>query len=188
MYPDQARPGVTALLPPINRAAINNSKHSHLAAALWNLCPVAGHLSVPHCIPEECSHSLVPVTVICISLLLSCQLPLSHQLWGSWHTAQWHPVWDRLHFQQDRELSVQPRLPNGAPNITHHPLHQRWHMESEPAPLQRCVCVHHHLLGIVDGFRSLYGTGPDSLCVYKAVSAARNPRNSSQPIYKYPLI
>lgn len=179
---------MTALLPPINRAAINNSKHSHLAAALWNLCPVAGHLSVPHCIPEECSHSLVPVTVICISLLLSCQLPLSHQLWGSWHTAQWHPVWDRLHFQQDRELSVQPRLPNGAPNITHHPLHQRWHMESEPAPLQRCVCVHHHLLGIVDGFRSLYGTGPDSLCVYKAVSAARNPRNSSQPIYKYPLI
>lgn len=69
MYPDQARPGVTALLPPTNRAAINNSKHSHLAAALWNLCPVASHLSVPHCIPEECSHSLVPVTVICISLL-----------------------------------------------------------------------------------------------------------------------
>lgn len=159
MYPDQAPPGVTVILPPINKAAINNFKPSHLAAAQWNLCPVAGHLSVPCYIPEEHAHSLVPVMIICVSLVLSCHLPLSHQLWGSWHTAQWHPVWDRLHFQQDCELSVQPRLPDGAPHIiTHYPLHQRWHMESEPAPLQRCV--HHHLLGIVDRFRNLYRIGP----------------------------
>lgn len=124
---------------------------------------------VPCCIPEERSHSLVPVMIICICLLLSCYLPLSHQLWGSWHSAQWHPVRDRLHLQQDCELSVQPWLPDGTPNITHHPLHQRWHVESEQAHLQRCVpsFIWHY------GFRSLYRVALHSFCAYEAGPVAR---------------
>lgn len=133
---------------------------------------------VPCCFPEGHSQDLVPVVIICICLALSCSLPLSHQLWGSWHPAQRHPVWDRLHVQQDRELSMQPRLPDGTPNITHHPLHQRWHVESEQARLQRCVpSFTWHC-----GFRSLCRAVLHPFCAQKAVPAARSPSNSSQPM------
>lgn len=122
---------------------------------------------VPCCFPEGHSQGLVPVMIIYICLALSCSLPLSHQLWGSWHPAQRHPVWDRLHVQQDRELSMQPRLPDGTPSITHHPLHQRWHVESEQARLQRCVpSFTWHC-----GFRSLCRAVLHPFCAQEAVPA-----------------
>lgn len=107
----------------------------------------------------------------------------SHQLWGSWHPAQRHPVWDRLHVQQDRELSVQPRLPDGAPNITHHPLHQRWHVEPEQAHLQRCVpSFPWHC-----GFRSPYRAVLHSFCAQEAPSSQESQEFFSTYVNIYSL-